>query len=151
MRSMGVFSMFERNVEPEEDCVTEKRYQGITENAVEGTCENLGRLWPFGAEGVEQDHTLKKLRFGDDGYAMHHQKDSPASLFGPNSIIGRSYSIFTAKDNVSSVDACCTIKEMTDGQEFWAAHKVLREQGEEIREARQSDRRQSTDGSNMFD
>ena len=119
MRSMGVVSMYAENVEPEEDLQNEKRYQGITENAVEETCENPGTFWPFGAEGVRPAHTLKKLRFRDDGYAMHYQKDSPASLFGDNSIIGRSLSIFTASNNVNSVDACCTITEITDPQEFW--------------------------------
>lgn len=57
---------------------------------------------------------MSPLEFHADGYAINHQNDSPASLFGDNSIIGRSLTIHDGEDFYGDIDACCTIEEMLD-------------------------------------
>ena len=120
----------------------ECRYLGISENAPVDTCDAMGSNWPawFDAD-YDGKCAMKPLQFLDDGHAINCQKGSPASLYGDNTIIGRSLAVHGDKEE-SSIDACCTIMDMVteDGKPdrvaFRAETKKLMKQKRAIKKRR---------------
>ena len=102
---------------------------GISANANADTCADQGALWPF--TGVEEDHAcaLSKAHFNIEGVADYGSNYNLASLFGDNSVIGRSISLFSTESRDSAVQACCVITEM-DEAAFRAAIADLEDEGE---------------------
>lgn len=91
-----------------------RRYMGITANANADTCADQGALWPFtGAAGAHLS-ALQKADFGIDGGADYESNLPLASLFGANSVIGRSVSLFATASKDSAVQACCVITQVDE-------------------------------------
>ena len=78
----------------------------------------MGSNWPAWLDtSYEGKSAMKPLKFGEDGHAIYGQGGSPASLYGENSIIGRSLAVYDDMDYVKmrtngDIDACCTITHM---------------------------------------
>ena len=111
MHVKGHLLMDAADVVVEEGTETEARYMGISANASDGTCLDLGALWPFEGEAVD---TLQPALFDVEGYAEYSSNSRLASLFGDDAVFGRSVSLFADETNTGAVDACCTITEMDE-------------------------------------
>ena len=133
--------MWKANHDDDKEC----RYLGISENAPVDTCDAMGSNWPaWFDKDYDGKCAMKPLQFLDDGYAINSQKGSPASLYGDNTIIGRSLAVHGDKEE-SSIDACCTIMDMVteDGKPdrvaFRAETKKLMKQKRAIKRKRMND------------
>jgi len=100
----------------------ECRYAQITQGASDGTCAMTGASWPW-EEGVRvpKKGSMKPACFNLFGWGPYGGC-SAASLFGDYSVIGSSVSIFNTRKMGadSTVDACCTIVELADEEEYRA-------------------------------
>ena len=127
MNTIGALNMLEENVdvdladfdlENDYEC----RYAQITQGASDGTCALTGASWPWEEGATASRHgSMKHACFNLFGWGPY-EGASAASLFGDYSVIGNSVSIYNTRDMgaESTVDACCTIVELADEEEYRA-------------------------------
>ena len=127
LKAMGMLYFDKDYLEIPDDEKYESRYMAITD-AEEGTCA-VTSVWPF--DDAEQDKhcALKQARFDEDGIARYRSYDSPASLYGDYSVIGKSVTLYgeaSVEDKTMDIDACCTITSIDEAtfNEEYAKYKA---------------------------
>ena len=90
----------------------ERRGLAITTNAYDDdadNCNNNGAVFnPFTQEeGTRPYNNLRDIEFGEDGLGIYRHRDNKTTLFGENSIAGRSMSLYESDEQSGNIDACC--------------------------------------------
>lgn len=109
------------------------RALAVTENSYDGLdCGLNGDIFnPFTPE--EDYESLRDMVFGADGVGYYEHRDCKTTLFGDNSIIGRSVSMFEMEEQAGFIDACCTIESISFEQFFEARKELDSDQDDERR------------------
>ena len=137
IRVFGSLFMDVADVELDEGKFGEWRGMAVTENAFDGVdCDNNGEIYnPFEAEYLN----LKPARFGSNGNACYrHKEDTQTTLWGENSVIGKSVSLYEENVQEGWIQACCNIEELSREQyieamdQMWADKQQRKEDAEGI-------------------
>ena len=101
------------DVQLNEGLQIEERALAITENHFDGVdCDNNGETYnPFEAE--YSNLSSAKFRASTGGGCYRHKDDTQTTLWGENSVIGKSVSVYEENVQEGWIQACCTIKEVT--------------------------------------
>ena len=95
------------------------RALAITTRAYDGLdCGLNGDIYnPFTeADPAAMYDSLRDIVFGADGVGYYEHRDGLTTLYGDNSVIGRSISLYEMDEQAGFIDACCTIEAISSRQ-----------------------------------